>query len=249
VNPQLFIEEAQIDIQWEVLGEDAEDRAIPELNDLSDSVVAGTTLLDFTAVPSPTVRAGISLSMLFADRVATIAAKAGDGPDDWLESYTSSLSKLGFSVSGKASVHSHFRKNGLLLHRAIIPFLTVAFGGDTVGPAIVGVLTNLQSKDAKSSWIKLFEQETRRFGVQELHFGAASSDDVITTIRYGIARLQIEARDTGVLFCKLTDAEAVFESVTTTMTVDNELLKSNEPRLRARLERLIRSFICQATIC
>ena len=247
-NPRLFIESAQIGTVLESLGAE-DDTVVPvNLDKLPAGVVSGTTLIDFSAAPSAAVRAGVSLAMLFASRVATATSKPDDAPDEWLAAYTSNLGQLGFSVAGTAIVHSKFKKTGLRVHQAIIPFLTVAFGGAAVGPIILAGLKNLQEKDANAPWITLFDRETRRFNAQEMHFAAVSADEAETTIKYAIARLDVATQATTILFVKLTDANAEFESSTTTMRANNGLLATIEPDLRQRLQTMIRSFISAAPL-
>lgn len=241
-----FIENAEI---GQLEGVEAPVSAEPlNLDKLPDGVVSGTTLIDFSAVPNVTVRAGISLSMLFASRVATAAVKPGDDADDWLAAYTSNLGKLGFAISGSTTVHSKFKKTGISVHKAIIPFLTIAFGGGAIGPIILAGLKNLQDMDANSPWITLFDRETRRFDVQELHFAAVSANDTDTSIRYVIARLNFASDETTILFFKLKKVNADFESATTTMQANNSLIAVNEPKLRDRLGTTIDSFITGASL-
>ncbi|TDF56780.1 hypothetical protein [Cupriavidus sp. L7L] len=247
-NPRLFIEMADVGPVLESI--EAEEPGIVSVNldKLPASVVSGTTLIDFSAAPDSTVRASVSLSMLFANRVATATSRSGDSSDEWLAAYTSNLGMLGFAVAGTAIVHSNFKKKGLRVHQAIIPFLTVAFGGATVGPIILAGLKNLQEQDANAPWIRLFDRETRRFNVQELHFAAVNSSEAETTIKYAVARLNVESKDTTILFFKLTNASAEFESSTTTMSANNSLLAAIGPDLRARLGTMIRSFIREAPL-
>ena len=174
INPIAYIEGAAIDQPTE-----APDLAgVPPLNldKLPAGVVSGTTLIDFSATSSQTIRASVSLAMLFASRVASKAMTKDDDEDDWLAAYTTNLSKMGFALAGSAIVSSRFKKTGLQVHKALIPFLTVAFGGGAVGPIILAGLKNLQDMEKDSPWVTLFDRETRRFNARELHFAAVSSD-------------------------------------------------------------------------
>lgn len=246
INPAEFIERADVGDVTESIA--LEGTPPLDLDKLPAGVVSGTTLIDFSAVPDQSVRAGVSLAMLFANRVATKAMKAGDDEDDWLATYTTNLSQLGFQVAGLAVVDSRFKKTGLRVHKAIIPFLTMAFGGGAAGPIILAGLKNLQEMDANSPWITLFDRETRRFNARELHFAAVSSTASDTNIRYAIARLNVAVSETNVLFFKLTNAEAHFESSTTTMSANNGMLALMEPTLRERLAGLATNFIADAEL-
>ena len=249
-NPRAFIEDVDFEPLVGSLEEGIEDGEPVNLDQLPSGVVSGTTLIDFSAVPDLKVRAGVSLSMLFASRVATKATRVeeGEDEDDWLATYTSTLGQLGFSLSGSAIVNSKFKKTGLRVHKAIIPFLTIAFGGAAVGPIILAGLKNLQEMNQDTPWISLFDSQSKRFNTRELHFAAVSSSATDTSIRYAIARLNVALDETSVLFFKLTKAAAQFESVTTTMAANNSLLAATEPALRERLGQMTTSFIKDAEI-
>jgi hypothetical protein len=247
INPSHFIESADLgDIEGSAAA--IESPASLDLDKLPPAVVSGGTLIDFSQVADLKVRAGVSEALLFASRVATTSMKAGDDEDDWLAAYTSNLSKLGFGVSGSAVTKSRFKKIGLEVHKAIIPFLTIAFGGAAIGPIILAGLKNLQDMNKDEPWITLFDQQTRRFDAREMHFAAVSSNDTDTTVRYAIARLHVASATTSILFFKLSKAEAEFESATKTLTANNALLAMLEAKLREHLAALANSFIAEAAL-
>lgn len=246
-NPLHFVESADLGGIEEAVAAAPATPAL-DLDKLPPAVVSGTTLIDFSQAPSPAIRAGVSEALLFASRVATTAMKAGDTEDDWLAAYTTNLGKLGFGISGTAITKSSFKKTGVEVHKAIIPFLTIAFGGAAIGPIILAGLQNLQSINADQPWITLFDHQSRRFDATEMHFAAVSSTDVETTIRYAIARLHYEMTTTSVLFFKVTKGAADFESATKTLTGNNSLLAVLQPALRAKLASLADSFIAEAKL-
>lgn len=220
-----------------------------DLSTLPDVVVSGTALIDFSAAKDVVLRASVSLALLFASRVATKAMNPDvDDEDDWLARYTRALTEIGFRVSGMSVVKSELKKKNVAVHKAIIPFLTLAFGGAAVGPVILQALKNLQEVDEGSSWITLYDRQTRRFDVSEMHFAAVSSNETDTTIRYAIARLHVETGQTRVLFFKISSSGARFDSTTTTMTADNGLLATIEPKLKAKLITIIDDTIAGAEI-
>lgn len=219
-----------------------------DVDKLPPGLVIGNTLLDVQNIPSQAVRAGISLSMLFASRVASSNDSVQD-EDAWLASYLDTLGKLGFSLQGTASVNSTFKKLDVGVHEAIIPFLTIAFGGAAVGPVILAALENLKKVNPNSSWITLFDRESRRFSVREMHFAAAVPGAADTTeIRYAVARLNVEQSDVQVLFFKVSKNTAEFESLTTRIAVNNSLMAVVEDDLKERLSKQIKTFIWDATI-
>lgn len=255
INPLDFVESAELPTEaWVetalLPGGHKEAAALPsiDLNMLPAGVVAGNALIDFSAATSPTVRSGVSTALLFASRVADAARREGDDEDDWLAAYKTNLRRLGFLVPQASLAVSRFKKQGVSVHKAIIPFLTIAFGGATLGPVILAALTNLRDVDKDKPWITLFDRETRKFNAREMHFAAVEAGTAETTIRHVVARLVVEQDEVNVLFFRITSTTAEFESATTTMSADCSLLAALEPRLRKRMEAEIADFIAEARI-
>lgn len=244
-----FVESATLPPQPELADAAAERTAPPlNLNELPPGLVAGNALIDFSATTSAEVRSGVSMAMLFASRVADAEMREGDDEDDWLAAYKTNLRKLGFGVPQSALSISRFKKKGVFVHKAIIPFLTIAFGGASLGPVILGALNNLQEIDRGKPWITLFDRESRKFETREMHFAAVSSGGTETSIRHVVARLSFNQDEINVLFFRITDTTAEFESATTTMSANNSLLSVLEPKLRLRMEAGIGEFIAEAQI-
>jgi hypothetical protein len=233
-----FVETAEIDVSpFEATASSG------LLDHLPAGVVAGKTLIDYSGTASDAMRSAVSLAMIFAGRVASKGV-AADAPEDaWLAAYQGSLKTLGFSVSGAAMQRAEFSKKGLLVHQAIIPFLTIALGGAGVGPVILAALNNLQAMDKDRPWVTLFDRESRRHESRELHFAAITSDAATTTIRQVIARLAYRATTTNILFLKVDDVTAEFESATTQIIGNNELLLALRPKLIARMAADVDSYI------
>jgi hypothetical protein len=251
-NALRFVESAAIEPLSPGLERVFEESAVPplDLDRLPKGVVSGNTLIDFSAAPED-VRGGLSLAMAFASRAATAATKAKGGDadeDDWFAEYKSSLMKLGFAVSQSAFTLSRFKKRGIAVHTAIIPFLTIALGGAAVGPVMLALLENLKDIDKDQPWIALFDQESRKFQSREMHFGAVASDTIESRMRHVAARLSLTDEQTNVLFFKITDTSAEFESATTTISVNNSLLAVLEKPLRERLQDSAFGFIKAAQL-
>lgn len=244
-NPLLFAETAAIELNGSFEGAElgAADKPALQLDRLPSGVVAGNTLIDYSATASDEIRGAVSLAMVFAGRVATKQVGKNADEDEWLAAYQTGLGQLGFSVSGSAMQRSRFSKRGLFVHQAIIPFLTIALGGAGVGPVILAALSNLQDMDKERPWITLFDRESRRHESRELHFAAVSADATTTTIRHVVARLSYAATTTSVLFLKIDDLSAEFESATTQIIGNNQLLVTLAPKLRDRMAADIDGYI------
>ncbi|WP_134681833.1 hypothetical protein [Paracoccus ravus] len=217
------------------------------LDQLPDGVVSGNTLIDYSAARME-VRGGLSLALIFAGRAADAAMKEGDDEQDWFAAYQQSLGKLGFRASQTATTLNRFRKRGVMVHKALVPFLMTALGGVGVGPVIISLLEQIKDMDADRSWITLFDQESRHFSSREMHFAAVSSDESESVIRHVAARLMVENDETNVLFLSITDATAEFESATTTFSANNGLLAVLEEPLKQRLTTDALAFIQEAKL-
>src|SRR5262245_6673320 len=144
LNALRFVESAELPALPEASLEATTEAPGLDLDRLPPGIVSGNTLIDFSAVATADVRSGVSLDMLVAGRVADAARKPGDDEDDWFAAYRTNLGKLGFTIGQSAITASKFKKQGLFVHKAIIPFLTIALGGAGVGPVILAALNNLQ---------------------------------------------------------------------------------------------------------
>lgn len=218
-----------------------------DLDKLPPGVVSTNALVDLSAAPAD-LRGGVSLALAFASRAATGAMTSGFDEDDWFAAYKTNLAKLGFRVSQSAVTRSTFRKRGVFVHKAFIPFLTIALGGAGIGPVILALLNNLQEMDKDRPWITLFDRQSRIARSRETHFAAIASDTVESNIRHVAARLAVEEAETNVLFFRITDATADFESATTTLTANNSLLAVLEQPLKERLAAGALDFIKEAAL-
>jgi hypothetical protein len=247
VNALSFVESAQLAPPPPVPEGVVEGPAL-DLDKLPAGVVSGNTLIDFSATASVEVRSGVSMAFLFASRAADAAPNPTQDEDIRFAAYMSNLRRLGFGVSQTAMAVSRFKKDGLFVHKAIIPFLTIALGGAGVGPVILAALDNLSKVNEGDPWITLFDRQTRKFSAREMQFAAVSSDPVQTVVRHVAARLTVIDQQTNVLFFKLTKAQAEFESATTSLSANNNLLAIIEPKLREKMENDISSFIAEVPL-
>ena len=230
-----------------LIPESATDGVTLDLDKLPKAVVSDNTLIDFSAARE-SVRGSLSLATAFAGRAAMAAMRDGDNEDDWFAAYKSNFIRLGFTVSQSAFTTSQFQKRGIAIHKAIIPFLTVALGGAGAGPVLLALLENLKEMDRDQPWITLFDQQSRKFHAREIHFGAVSSDAAMSSMRHVAARLSLIDNQTNVLFFKINDASADFKSATTTLSINNRQLANLEPALRDRLQASAFDFIKGASI-
>jgi hypothetical protein len=224
-----------------------EPRSDADLDALPDTVVSGGTLFDFSNAPEPQVRYALSLATTFAQRVVAADETAND-PDSWLAVYQTSLGRLGFNVDGTSVVRSRLRKVDVLLHRAIIPFLTIALGGVAVGPAMIALLEGLGKMEKNTPWIRVFHRDSRRFDVHEMHFASAAQKGPDTQVRNVVVRFNVQTDVVQFLFFRVTQDTAEFESQTTSWVANNGLLLANASAIESKLEEMTKSYIFAAKL-
>lgn len=205
-----------------------------DLDKLPDAVVTGNTLVDFSNSTLEN-RGPFSLALTFATLSANGEVGLDASEDEWFACYKSKLMQMGLDVSPSSFTRSTFRKKGLAVHKAIIPFLTIALGGVGVGPVILALLENLKSEDENQPWIRLFDQQSKRLETKEIYLGAVSTDAQNTYMRHVAARLAVDDSKTSILFFKINNTAADFESATTYITGNNQLLSVLDKPLRERL--------------
>ncbi|MHA6130456.1 hypothetical protein ACX3YD_30530 [Pseudomonas fluorescens group sp. PF-1] len=218
-----------------------------DLNKLPDAIVTGNTLIDYSK-SAPESRGPLSLALTFATLAANGEVGLNASEDEWFASYKSNLMRIGLDVSPSSFTRSTLRKKGLSVHEAIIPFLTIALGGIGVGPVILALLENLKKEDENQPWIRLFDQQSKRFETKEIYIGAVSSDAVETRMRHVAARLSVDDRETNILFFKINSTAAEFESATTEIIGNNHLLSVLEKPLGDRLGEIALQAILAAKL-
>lgn len=218
-----------------------------DLNKLPDAVVTGNTLVDLSK-STPEIRGPLSLALTFATLAANGSVGLNAAEGEWFASYKYNLLQLGLNVSPSSFTSATFSKQGLAVHKAIIPFLTVALGGIGVGPVILALLENLKQADENQPWIRLFDKQSKRFETREISLGAVNTDALETHIRHVTARLSVNDSETNILFFKIDKSSAEFQSATTQITANNQHLSALEQPLRNRLGQLADDAIKAATL-
>jgi len=213
-----------------------------DINNLPNGMVTGSNLIQFPATASPEVKASVALSLLAARRVAS-NDHVLKTPDQWIERHNTVLENLNWLVERGGTVQSQMQGLNVAVHKAIIPFLTAAFGGTAVGALILAALNNLQSMDQNSPWITLFDQQSRRFDVTEYMFTVVDVVGDQVHMKMASARFDASFGTTQVLFFKLSKQQAQFQSVSESLSAQASLLADLNADLKVKLANVTRSFI------
>lgn len=224
---------------------EATDEAVDavDIDNLPAGLVTGSSLLQFPAASSSELRASVALSLLAAQRVASADAVV-QTPDQWVARHNTVLQNLHWVVETQSYVDSTHKDINVAVHKAIIPFVTAAFGAAaTAARLIVKALEQLKEMDADKPWITLFQRESRRFAVNEFQFAVVETAGTNTRLRIAAARFDAKYGSTQVLFFRVTDEKAKFLAARSTMLADSSLLATMSDDLKLKLETQAKTFI------
>lgn len=241
-NLRTYIANLPVGAAQQSMTEDAAVNAI-DIDNLPNGIVTGSNLIQFPADASPELKASVALSLLAAQRVATNDPVVLS-PGQWLDRHNTVLQNLNWRNEGGGAAKAHFDSINVAVHQAIIPFLTAAFGGAVgAGVLILTALKQLQEMDKDSSWITLFDRQSRRFEVTEYQFSIVQVVGDTVHLKVAAARLNASFGKTQVLFFKVKSQNAEFEQANQSFSSEAALLTEMNADLKAKLMNLTKSFI------
>jgi hypothetical protein len=172
------------------------------IDTLPNGVVTGGNLLQFPDAATPDLRASVALSLLAAQRVAANDPVV-QTPDQWVQRHNTVLENLNWISVGGGVVTSNFNSINVAVNKAIIPFLTAAFGpAVAAGSLIITALNQLQEMDSSSPWITLFDRQSQRFNITEYQFSVVEVVGDHVQLKIAAARFDASYGTTQVLFSK-----------------------------------------------
>ncbi len=214
-----------------------------DIDNLPSGIVTGSNLIDFPASVGPELRSSIALSLLAAQRVAANDPVIMD-PDQWIDRHNTVLKNLNWTVEGGGNVNSTFDSINVAVHQAIIPFLVAAFGpAAAASTLILTALKQLDQMDQNSSWITLFDQQSRRFGVSEYQFSTVETEAGQIRLRMASARFDASYGRRQVLFFAVKTQSAKFVAANSKLSADSDLLKRMNGELKIKLAGATNNYI------
>jgi hypothetical protein len=214
-----------------------------DIDKLPTGLVTGSNLIQFPATATPELKSSVALSLLAAQRVATNDVVV-QSPDQWLQRHNTVLENLNWLNEGGGFVNSQFRSINVAVHEAIIPFLTAALGpAAAAGTLILTAIKELKEMDKNSPWITLFDQQSRRFNITEYQFSVVQVNNNNVQIKLAVARFDASYGQTQVLFFKLKQEHAAFQSASSTYSTQADLLTEMNAALKAKLAGFTATFI------
>lgn len=214
-----------------------------DVDKLPNGLVAGCNLIQFPTTATPELKSTVALSLLAAQRVATNDVVV-QSPDQWLQRHNAVLENLNWINEGGAFVNSQFRSINVAVHEAIIPFLAAALGpAAAAGTLILTAIKQLKQMDTNSPWITLFDQQSQRFNISEYQFSVVEVNNNNVQIKCASARFDASYGQTQVLFFKIKQEHAGFQSASGTYSTQADLLSDMNGALKAKLKGFTSTFI------
>ncbi len=214
-----------------------------DLDKIPTAIVDGSNMVLYPpSVPSE-IRTSVALSLLAAQQVAQADSKIST-PKQWLDRHNVVLTTLTWTAGAEETVQEEFDDLNVAAHKAIIPFLTAAFGPyAAIGSLIITALNQLQDMDKDSPWITLFDHQSRHFDSTMHQFSVVNVVDKHVELRIASARFDAWSETTQVLFVKIKDVAAKFSAAGRTFSAEAELLADIKDALRKKLANSARILI------
>lgn len=199
--------------------------------------VVGSGVFSFVKGVTPAVRTAISDSALLAQLVANKRVKVEEDPLGWFREYAGVLQSVGWVMQdGAWNDYSHDGTSAEV-HEKIVEIMTVVLGPGAAALAIITATVGaLKAMKPESSWITIFERETRKAKMARFQIGLvepAEDGDVFVTL---LACL-IEAKTslTQVLVFKFKQDKASFKAMSQKVSINQGALTELGPKIAQKV--------------
>lgn len=216
-----------------------------EFSDQREAVAVGAQLAEFTPAVPPGVRGAIADSILLAQLAANKVTTQTEDVFRWYDKYIEVLQNIGWQVRDLDFQSQQVSDQDAWVHKEIIPVLALLLGPQAAAASLViAVLNGLQSMDASSPWITLFDQSSQhargaKFQVSYVDADAQGHPE-ISLLCFGI---QAERTITQVLFFKASEQRAEVKKAAAKLAVSMERLNSAQDALAARVQPFIADYV------
>lgn len=210
---------------------------LPAFIEAPQAVTIGAQLAEFDSRVPRALRPTISHGLLLAQLAADKASQGSTDPWTWFTTYNQVIGRIGWlPLVGEIS-EQQFDDRNAELHKAIIPLLAAAFGpAAAVGSIIIKLLEGLQSMNADSPWITLFERKSQsvkaaKFGLSYVDAGDAGGA-MLKTVFFGLTASNVM---TQVLFMKISAVAAQVKTATSEATLSAQAIADTQAALAQRV--------------
>ena len=214
-----------------------------DLSNLPDTFLAGSNLVEFAPGTTATLKAGIALCLLAAQRISQEDPVVAT-PEQWIERQNTVLANLNWRLGKSIALKRQFKKADEAVTEAIEPFLEEAFTGVPGGGATIrSALQNIRETAKHRPWFAIFDRESNRVNVTEYQFSAIAIQNQDVRMKLASARFDASFGRTQVLFFHKTKESASFDGVSQELFADTEVVSAMQDTLRVKFGSLSQAFI------
>jgi hypothetical protein len=209
------------------------------------AAVVGSDVISFVSGVTAERRAAIIDSSLLAQ----LAAKERIGDPtriyDWYDVYFDVLTNIGWVVQDRSFAQYHEQHANFDAHRAILAVATALMGAAPAALALVTTtLDALQSMDADSPWLTIFNREGQSARTARFQISLAEQDPsgqfFVTLMAFG---LEAKSTITQVLFFRSRASEATLRHYSGRVTINTEVLDGVHDAIKAKLLGLAADYV------
>jgi hypothetical protein len=193
----------------------------------------------------PARRRAIADSVLLAQLVANRGIPDRDRVDDWYEAYFDVLANLGWVIENRGFSEHEASGRGVEAHEAILAVAATLLGPAPAALAVVkATLDALKGLGRDNSWITLFNRDQQNAKAGRFQIALAQEDTSAgCTLSMMAFTLTAQAKLVQVVFFKVTLTEAKLRKLSTTITIDPDMLAQLHPEIQARVAAFQKTYL------
>lgn len=213
----------------------------------NQALVVASDVVSFVKGVTNERRQDIVNSSLLAQLAASKKVPDKKNIIDWYNAYFDVLENIGWAIQERNFSAYTQEANGLETHEAILKAATAFLGPTATALAVVtSILDAIKSMDSNSSWLKIFDQETK--SAETAHFQIAlaeQSDDGQFFVSLMAFSLKANASITQILFFKIRKDELELQKCLGKVTINEDVLVSVRDRLKQKLAAHANDYIAK----
>jgi hypothetical protein len=194
---------------------------------------------------TPEVREAISDSALLAQLVANKRVDFEQSPRDWFKQYAEVLQNVGWVLQDRGFDDYSAHGTAAHVHEKILEVVTAALAPAAGALAIITASVNaLKAMQPDSSWITIFERESRKARIARFQIGLVEQDeDAQVFVSLLVCVITAQEDLTQVLLFKFRDSRASFEATSAKVSVNRHALVDLGPIIRGKVKNYMADYL------
>ncbi|MNG65295.1 hypothetical protein D3C79_235560 [compost metagenome] len=219
--------------------------ALPTFAAKQEVLAVGAQLAEFSATVPVSLRPMITNTMLIAQLAANKATLHSDDIFDWHRKYSEVLGNLGWQTHDSEEQVHQVSGSDLSVHKSIIPVLTLMLGPAVAASSlVVAVLQGLNSMNADTPWITLFDRSSQHATGAKFQIGYIDTDEHgEPAIRLLAVGVKAQRAITQVLFFKFSSQQAELRQRTSRVGTTAARLNADKDVIAGRVQSFIADFV------